>query len=273
MIPMKIPILCYHRVLGPDDVKPLTPLTPTGFVSHISIEQFTQQMDILVTNDMQTITYEDLIDARAGKKQLSERAIMIDFDDTRIVAYTNAWPIMKQRGFVGTVFVISNVADGIDSHMGPLKDFPGMTWKELKVLHDNGWCMGAHTKNHYWLNELYNEQGIEPVKDDILLGKQRMEEMLGIKTRIFAYPGGMYNDEIEKIVKDNFTANRIWFRDTDEIQQLIVNNLHFDPANACDFSKFKYVTESTDIYRLPCANISCQTDQKEFENWIKKAVE
>ena len=267
---MKIPILCYHRVLGPGDVKPLT---PTGFVSHISIEQFTQQMDILADNGMQTITYEDLIDASAGRKQLSDRPVMIDFDDTRMVAFTNAWPIMKKHGFVGTVFVISDVADGIDSYMGPLKDFPGMTWDELKILADNGWCMGAHTKTHHWLNELYNEKGIEAAQYDILGGKERMEEMLNIPARVFAYPGGMYNDEIEQIVKNNFAANRIWFRDTDEIQRLIANNLHFDPANVCDFSSFEYVTENTDIYRLPCANISCQTDQKEFEKWIKTAIE
>ncbi|MFC1677563.1 polysaccharide deacetylase family protein [Planctomycetota bacterium] len=267
---MKIPILCYHRVLGPNDV---TPLTPTGFVSHISIEQFTEQMDILADNGMQAITYEDFIDASAGRKKLPQRPVMIDFDDTRMVAFTNAWPIMKQRGFVGTVFVISDVADGIDSYMGPLKDFPGMTWDELKKLSDNGWCMGAHTKSHFWLIDLCEKKGIEAVQYEILTGKERMEEMLGKPTRVFAYPGGMYNDEIEQIVKNNFAANRIWFRDTVEIEYLIANSLHFDPAKVCDFSTSEYVTEDTDIYRLPCANISCQTNQKDFENWIKNAIE
>lgn len=246
---MRIPILCYHRVLRDGQS---SPSTISGFPGHVEAKQFRANMEILARNNMHTITHDDLIGWLKGKKQLPAHPVMIDFDDNRMAVFQNAWPIMEEFGFVGTVFVVSDLADGITHpHLGSLRDFPAMGWRDLKTLMDSGWCMGGHTQSHRWLKEFCKEQGIKAVEQEVASGKARMEQMLHQDIRAFAYPGGNWSDEVEQIVKAYFESARHWLL-----------NLPVD-----------YVTQHTNIYRLPCSNIHYVTDKRTLEDWIRSALD
>jgi len=266
---MRIPVLCYHRVLP--EGQP-SPPSSAGFVGHTGTVKFREQMAFLAANGMQAITHEDLIDGLNGRKELPARPVMIDFDDTRLAVLENAWPIMKEFGFAGTEFVISDVADHVElPHMGSLKDFPPMGWKELRTLMDDGWCMGGHTKSHFWLKEMCEEKGIEAVEHEVEAGKRRIEEMLNRPARAFAYPGGTSNDEVEQVVKRHFESARLWYLGAQEIERVVERNVESARMAVSDLS-VDYVTEDTDIYRIPCANISCRTEKDVFEKWICDAI-
>ena len=244
---MQIPILCYHRVLLDGETPPPT---ASGYSGHVKVSQFRAHMKMLAHHQMQTITHDDLIDGLKGRKAFPTRPVMIDFDDNRMAAFQNARATMAESGFVGTVFVVSDLADGITHpHLGSLEDFPAMGWGELRTLMDSGWCVGGHTKSHRWLKELCESAGPAAVESELAEGTARTQEMLHANIRAFAYPAGSWSDEVETVVKRHFESARHW--------SLTL------PAD--------YVTPETDIHRLPCANVDDCTDTKALEQWIRSA--
>jgi peptidoglycan/xylan/chitin deacetylase (PgdA/CDA1 family) len=73
-------------------------------------------------------------------------AITITFDDGRLNAYQNGWPIMQSMGLPGNVAVNSGPVDS---------SFPSyMTEVMLNELHSAGWSMVSHTVNHDSLSTL-----------------------------------------------------------------------------------------------------------------------
>jgi peptidoglycan/xylan/chitin deacetylase (PgdA/CDA1 family) len=71
--------------------------------------------------------------------------ICITFDDNEASVYTDAFPIMAQYGFRGTIFTNSGTVNQ-----------PGrLSWEQLTDLHTNkGWEIGGHTRNHEHLAEI-----------------------------------------------------------------------------------------------------------------------
>lgn len=69
---------------------------------------------------------------------------------------------------------------------GPLPDDLMMTTAQLKSLSMAGMEIGAHTAHHPILAYLDNET----VKQEIVAGKQFLEDALGMQVRLFAYPNG-----------------------------------------------------------------------------------
>ena len=68
----------------------------------------------------------------------------------------------------------------------PLPDNLMMTSDQLLALRDAGMEIGAHTASH----PILAQQSDEEARADILRGKQRLEEILGERVRLFAYPNG-----------------------------------------------------------------------------------
>lgn len=82
-----------------------------------------------------------------------------------------------------------DAADAILSEL-PLSDaLPGnlmLTTAQLKSLHRAGMEIGGHTSRHPILAKL--DAGA--AKQEILAGKQYLEDVLGVPVRLFAYPNG-----------------------------------------------------------------------------------
>ncbi len=68
--------------------------------------------------------------------------ITIAFDDGTKSQYDYAYPMMRDRGMVGTYYIVSDFATDPDY----ADDF--MTISDLHVLQDNGNEIGSHSKNH-----------------------------------------------------------------------------------------------------------------------------
>ncbi len=247
----RIPVLCYHRVLDRDQHAPEGSAQLGGGYGHTWSDQFAEHLHVMTRFGMTAITHEDLIDVMDGKKQLPSHPVLIDFDDNRMAVYTTAWPMMRELGFAGTVFAITELADGCElEHMGSTAEFPAMSWTQLRDLQDVGWAIGGHTKSHYWLKELKEEKGLDEVENEVALGKKRTEEQMGRSIRSFAYPGGSFDDDVERVVKQYFQSARDWHL------QLPV----------------PYITHATNRYQLPSANINWQTDLGALADWLRPEI-
>jgi peptidoglycan/xylan/chitin deacetylase (PgdA/CDA1 family) len=85
---------------------------------------------------------------------------------------------------------------------GELPDDLMMTTRQLMELHDAGMEIGGHTHRHPILAKLNDDQ----VRDEIAAGKIWLENTLGKRIRLFAYPNGKpgvdYLPEHAKIVRE-----------------------------------------------------------------------
>lgn len=101
----------------------------------------------------------------------------ITFDDGYEGLYTEAYPILKQRGIPFTIFVTTDYLDQ-ESYL---------TTDMLKELSMEPLCtIGAHTISHCKLRKCSKKE----LKKEIIEGKQRLEEMIDMPVEYMAYPFG-----------------------------------------------------------------------------------
>jgi len=109
----------------------------TDFISNAGETWASEMKTVMVTIVAQTgeisLSFDDL---RIGM-EYSPR-LMIAFDDNRSTAYDIAYPYMKDRGLLGTVFAIKNTT-GLPNYM---------TLANLQALYADGWAIANHTVSH-----------------------------------------------------------------------------------------------------------------------------
>lgn len=124
---------------------------------------------------------------RAGKSLPG--TLSITFDDGYLDNYEVAAPILEEMGLPATFFITS---DFIGSQRVPFWDKelpfqPGwMSWDQVRDLARRGFSIGGHTVNHI-------DMGKEPpdaIRTELGVSKQRIEQELGRKVELFAYPFG-----------------------------------------------------------------------------------
>ena len=143
MMAEKLPILVYHRVHNDDDV------TEPNDGGRTDLSLFKRQMNYLNEEGFKTVTYREIESWLYDGVELPERAVTIDFDDNRLNVLENALPVLKELGFVATVFVITDLASG--NIMSGMVGYPALNWEHLEQLRDKGWCISPHTVKHLYL--------------------------------------------------------------------------------------------------------------------------
>ena len=98
--------------------------------------------------------------------------------------------------------------------------------KELSVLHE----IGGHTLNHKLLTRVTKEEQLQ----EILEGKNEVEDIIQKKITKFAYPRGWYNDEVvDSARKGGFTECRTMKQGSTDIPKDLFRvpvSVHFYPG-------------------------------------------
>jgi len=158
------PILLYHRIA--------IPLKPSEY--YVSPEAFRAQMQALKDWGYTPIPISLLVRAIRQGALLPEHPVVITFDDGDISVYTTAFPIMREFGFVGTNYLVSN----------RLNAQGYMHKEEILELAQAGWEVGSHSMTHVDLRTSKNaRREIEESRIDL-------EAALGLPVNTFAYPVG-----------------------------------------------------------------------------------
>jgi len=170
----RVPILMYHGISR--RVGSRHPY----FETSTSPELFAKHMQFLCENGYTTVDLNKALEAimtgRNGQKRVA-----ITFDDGLRDFYTDAFPVLAERGFKATVFIVSG-------HTGeqPIRhaDNEYLTWREVREMHSYGIRIGSHTVTH---PELY---GLTPreVEYEVRQSKETIEDKLGEPVRSFSYP-------------------------------------------------------------------------------------
>jgi peptidoglycan/xylan/chitin deacetylase (PgdA/CDA1 family)/SAM-dependent methyltransferase len=184
-ITASVPILMYHRVADQG------PAALSRF--RVSPRQFQAQVELLRRSGFNSITEAELLAAREANRPLPGRPVMITFDDGYEDLAQAAWPILRQRGFTATVFVVSEHVGGRaewDVEHGEAA--PLMDWDTLRRLSDQGLQVGAHSASHRPLPDLTTRE----VYLELLRPKRAIEAELGRTPVSFCYPHGAWDDRV-----------------------------------------------------------------------------
>ena len=155
----------------------------------VTLDDFEQHMKWLQEYGFTCITPGQLYDFVANGADLPEKPVLITFDDGDKVNYTNAFPIMKQYGMKGTIFVVTGFLGVYDNYL---------TWDQAKELLEAGFNIESHTYSHKSMTEASDED----ITKELVKSRQTIKEQLGIDSDFMAYPTGTYNLHIAELVKE-----------------------------------------------------------------------
>ena len=194
-------------------------------------------MNYLKKHNYKVLKLSSLVDCLESKQDLPQKAIILTFDDGYVDNYLNVWPILKKYDFPATIFLTVNLI-GKKLNNAQKKPLPILGWPQIEKMHKSGLIdFQSHGASHINLDLLAEYQ----IKSEILESKQIIEHKLKKECNIFAYPRGLFNENIIEILRG------IGFK-----AALTINS--------------GLVDESDDLFQLKRNSINKETSMPEFKN-------
>lgn len=133
-----------------------------------------------------SITTSTLTNAIKSGGELPVRPVIISFDDGYADVYQNAFPILQEYGFIGTIYLY---VDRIGSSAF-------LSEEEIRSLVASGWEVGSHSMSH---PDLTKDHSI--VSYEVQESRAALEQLTGGQVSSFAYPYGELDDYVISIVR------------------------------------------------------------------------
>ena len=192
-----VPVLMYHWVHpDPGDRLRLYGVTPAAFA---------WQMRHLHAAGYRTAGLDELQDHLAGRKPLGERRLVLTFDDGYVDNVELAGPILSEVGFSATSFIVTDRAGEVNAWDSAHGDAPRplLDWNAMR-RHDGGiFTFEPHSRTHPNLTEIDPQRA----RDEIAASGRRLEDELGRRATVFAYPHGARNTHLDRLSKEaGYTA-------------------------------------------------------------------
>jgi peptidoglycan/xylan/chitin deacetylase (PgdA/CDA1 family) len=186
-----LPILMYHGVdsQNPSQSGELD-VHPAQFAEHIAYLAYHQYHPITVAHLSKAARHEPGWD-------LPPKAIILTFDDGQADFYQNAWPILQQKNFCASLFVITSNVEKSSHPTQPSSRQPSVTWQQIHEMSAKGLEVGSHSHQHRSLDLL----SLAEARREISLSKTILEEHLNHPVETFAYPYGSYTAREKTLVQ------------------------------------------------------------------------
>src|SRR5215468_8332895 len=182
--PLSVPILLYHR-LGPAVTDDMTVTTPVVESQLKAIQERGSTVIPLKT------LLADLGEPATG---LPERPVVIVADDGHRSVYTDLFPLMKRFKIPVTLFIYPSAISNASY---------AMTWEQLAEMKASGLAdIQSHTFWHP--NFKLDKKRLSPaafdrlVQDQLVKSKAVLEQKLGGKVDLLAWPFGIHDPELEQ---------------------------------------------------------------------------
>jgi len=223
-----VTVLCYHRVLDPDD--PVRPGIHPALVT--STHVFERQMETIAAR-LNPVTLSAVVRWLDGEDAIPPRAVLVTFDDGWIDTYTNAYPVMRREGIPGVVFLATGFTDtkqrqwadiayetvatraghaaaareverlkavaACSRPVAPVEsESPvNLGWPQVQEMAAGGFEFGSHTRSHMILP-------CEPDDDiarELRSSREDIAARLGSAPVSFAYPDGQHDERVAGLVE------------------------------------------------------------------------
>lgn len=172
-------IITYHSL---DSSGSPISLTPTSFKRHVD---WLSAGKVHVMGVKELTALSDEVDA-----------VALTFDDGFTNIAEEALPLLHDRGFPATVFIVTGHVGGDNRWRG--RDDPGipvlplLDWDRLGRIRESGVILAAHTRTHPILTEL----GATALEDELWQAADEMQKRLGERPEGFAYPYGAMDTRV-----------------------------------------------------------------------------
>ncbi|MFH1618637.1 MAG: polysaccharide deacetylase family protein, partial [bacterium] len=149
-----LPVPIYHKIGVPPRGARLRNLW-------ISPARFRRQLEYLKSRGYVSVTFSELAAVQRGRGKLPKNPVLITFDDGYMNNYTDAFPVLRETGMKGNIFL---VYDAIGKHniwhnpdTEPWTDM--LTWETAREMLKSGLVeFGSHTMGHPNLKKIPVEQ-------------------------------------------------------------------------------------------------------------------
>jgi peptidoglycan/xylan/chitin deacetylase (PgdA/CDA1 family) len=183
-------ILMYHHVCPADEIPSAAATRATeGWQYNILPEDLAFQLAFLRRAGFRFVSLDDYVRSAVDADHGPQNLVAVTFDDGWLDNHTHAFPVLVAAGIPATFFVVSGPIDGADAARR-------MTTTMLRELVAAGMEIGGHTRTHPNLAALA-ERDLDP---EIGGCRADLEGLLGQPVRFLAYPGGRFNDAVERCV-------------------------------------------------------------------------
>ena len=180
-------ILLYHHVA--EGTPASTSVAPGSFAAHLRH---------LREENYAVLPLDEVLWRLSKGKPFPKNSVAITFDDAYVSVFDEAWPLLREYDFPFTVFVST---DYIDRNYSAY-----MSWKQLRVLADSGAQIANHGRAHRSALALLRNGSTDDKLQDFLLdaraAEERIREEVGVAPRVFAWPYGEFNDDVEQGLAD-----------------------------------------------------------------------
>jgi peptidoglycan/xylan/chitin deacetylase (PgdA/CDA1 family) len=132
---------------------------------YVSRDEFSRQIKYLRDNKYRFLSMEEVEEYKLRKRKFPRRAVAITFDDGYEDVYRNAYPILRENGANGTVFVTTSKLD----EKGYLSKNQILEMQGSRVIKSE-----SHTDNHLQLPRLNYEDQFRELTDS----KDKLERVL-----------------------------------------------------------------------------------------------
>lgn len=181
----KVPILVYHGFSS----------APAKTRTIISRDKFVKQMQYLRDNDYHVVSMDDFFDFLEFKKDLPPRSIVLNFDDGWCSLYEIAFPVLKEYGYQGTLFLYTDL----------IHENTCLSWDQVREIQQSGFIIGNHSKSHRDLSGPADgesfDQYFTAVQQEINEAEGLIKRHLGVTPKYFAYPYGASNELLIAVLK------------------------------------------------------------------------
>jgi peptidoglycan/xylan/chitin deacetylase (PgdA/CDA1 family) len=178
----QVPILVYHR-FGPVVTDEMTVTTPV----------FESQLRTLRGRDHQVVPLRDLVASLNGADApLPDRAVVLTVDDGHRTVYTDLFPLIRHHRIPVTLFIYPSAISNASY---------ALTWEQLAEMKASGLVdVQSHTFWHPNFNverrRLASPAYERFVQDQVAKSKAILEQRLGGKVDLLAWPFGIYDAEL-----------------------------------------------------------------------------
>lgn len=189
----------------------------------------------------------DFVDFQDAVKMITENAVVqrptiaFAFDDGWRDCYSQIAPQLETMGVNAAFFVNPHFADAADNEdVDYIENFtdnvtksPGkfpMTWSQIKDLNKRGFIIGAHTLDHYCIND----DNIQELLHQIVDCKSAIEKRLGTPCEYFAFPYGRLEHANQESIDIACKHYKYVFSQGDYKHYFsyggkVINRRHFEP--------------------------------------------
>ncbi len=177
----------YHNIAT--TTPPSTSVTP---------ERFKQHMDYLADNGFTVWPLFKTLVYLANGKPVPAKTVVLTFDDAYKSVYSEAFPLLKARGWPFTVFVTAQyMAEGYNHYVN---------WQQLREMQHFGATVGNHSFTHRHLvrhrSDETKAQWHQRIIGEVEQTQLTLQQNDIRPVRVVAYPYGEYSKELTELLRE-----------------------------------------------------------------------